>query len=157
VTSSYPTSLDAISTGKTDGTSTGSSDHAGHHNDLADAVNKIEAELGTNPSGAAADVATRLSALNFTSFFVATVTIDVPSTAAHTSGSLTASGFTPALATSDYVIWAGIGSNAGVQFHFYTSTPICTIADQITVRYYNADTNVNDPASATHYFLVFRP
>lgn len=35
--------------------------HKQHHDDLADAVNKIEAELGTLPKGAAADVKTRIT------------------------------------------------------------------------------------------------
>lgn len=37
-------------------------DHANHHNDLADAIMATQAELGTNPSGASADVAARFTA-----------------------------------------------------------------------------------------------
>jgi hypothetical protein len=59
MTSSYPGSLDNLATNKTNSTPT-IDDHADHHNDLADAVNKIEAELGTNPSGGAATVAAAL-------------------------------------------------------------------------------------------------
>jgi hypothetical protein len=56
----YPGALDTLSTSKSDATTT-ATDHAAHHNDLADAVNKIEAELGVNPSGASATVAALLS------------------------------------------------------------------------------------------------
>lgn len=41
-------------------------DHAGMHNDVNAAVNAIEAELGTNPSGASATVVARLDALDAT-------------------------------------------------------------------------------------------
>jgi len=59
--SSYPTSLDNIAINKTDITvMTG--DHPTHHNDIADAVNKIEAELGTLPSRSYATVRARLDA-----------------------------------------------------------------------------------------------
>jgi hypothetical protein len=62
--SAYPGALDNFATDKTDSKSTGTPalDHAGHHNDLADAVNKIEAELGINPSATFADVVARLAA-----------------------------------------------------------------------------------------------
>lgn len=61
----YPGALDAFATDKTNAT-VAEDDHPGHHNDLADAVNKIEAELGVNPSGAAASVADRLAGSLFT-------------------------------------------------------------------------------------------
>lgn len=48
--SNYPGALDSLATNKSDAT-TMATDHAAHHNDLADAVNKIESELGVNPSG----------------------------------------------------------------------------------------------------------
>lgn len=60
--SGYPASIDALATNKSDSTAM-ATDHAGHHNDLADAVNKIEGELGVNPSGASATVAARLDLL----------------------------------------------------------------------------------------------
>lgn len=70
--SSYPTSLDSWAINKQDdvdtvtgvdaGTTTNVGDHAAHHNNLADAVNKIETELGINPSGTNATVASRFSA-----------------------------------------------------------------------------------------------
>lgn len=65
--SSYPSVLDVLATNKLDVTGQGSGDHSGHHNLMADAINKIEAELGVNPSGSAPDVATRLGTLQATS------------------------------------------------------------------------------------------
>lgn len=41
----FPDALDSFATNKADGTAT-PTDHPGHHNDLADAVNKIEANAG---------------------------------------------------------------------------------------------------------------
>jgi hypothetical protein len=69
--SSYPAGLDSLATNKVDGDDMGDATpgsvavgpHSGHHNDLADAVNKIEAELGINPSGASATVADRFAAI----------------------------------------------------------------------------------------------
>lgn len=58
----YPGALDTFATNKADATAT-ATDHPAHHNDLADAVNKIEAELGVNPSGASATVVARLNTL----------------------------------------------------------------------------------------------
>lgn len=70
--SGYPTVLDNFAANKQDdidsksgvdlGVSTTTGDHAQHHNDLADAVNKIEAELGTDAAGTFTDVKTRLNA-----------------------------------------------------------------------------------------------
>jgi len=60
--SSYPGALDTLATNKTDATLS-NNDHPAHHDDLADAVNKIEAELGINPSGGYADVVARLNAI----------------------------------------------------------------------------------------------
>lgn len=57
--SAYPGALDSFATNKANATAT-TTDHPTHHNDLADAVNKIEAELGTDPSGALATVKARL-------------------------------------------------------------------------------------------------
>lgn len=61
MSSVYPGALDSFATNKTDGTAT-TGDHAPHHNDLADAINKIEAELGVDPKGTYATVAARLAA-----------------------------------------------------------------------------------------------
>lgn len=59
--SGYPGSLDSLATNKADATTT-ATDHPNHHNDVADAINKIEAELGVGPKGTFADVAGRLAA-----------------------------------------------------------------------------------------------
>jgi len=58
----YPGALDALTKNKADAT-VAATDHPAHHNDLADAVNKIEAELGVLPKGTAASVAARLALL----------------------------------------------------------------------------------------------
>jgi hypothetical protein len=60
VPSVYPGALDSIATTEADWT-VSSGTHPTHHNDLADAVNKIEAELGTDPSGLAASLKARLA------------------------------------------------------------------------------------------------
>lgn len=61
--SSYPGALDTFATDKANATAA-VDDHPPHHNDLADAVNKVEAELGTNPKGSAATVKARLDAVH---------------------------------------------------------------------------------------------
>lgn len=61
--SGYPSALDSLATNKTNSTTT-PSDHPAHHNDMADAINKIEAELGIDPSGALSTVKARLDALD---------------------------------------------------------------------------------------------
>jgi hypothetical protein len=60
--SNYPGSLDSFSTTHAD--DVGEIIHASTVNDLADGVNKIEAELGTDPSDTYTDVATRLDAID---------------------------------------------------------------------------------------------
>lgn len=57
--SSYPGSIDSFGTGHADNVR--EAIHASTINDLADAVNKIETELGVNPSGASIDVATAIA------------------------------------------------------------------------------------------------
>jgi len=59
----YPTGLDAFSTGRTNATVM-TTTHPADHNDANDALNKIEAELGINPSGTQATVVARLDLLN---------------------------------------------------------------------------------------------
>jgi hypothetical protein len=61
MSSTYPGALDSIAHDKTNATVT-QDDHPGHHNLLADAISKIEAELGTDPSGTYATVVARLDA-----------------------------------------------------------------------------------------------
>lgn len=65
--SAYPGGLDSFATNKADATTT-PTDHPTHHNDLADAVNKIEAELGVDPAGSAATVVARLNAIGLSAF-----------------------------------------------------------------------------------------
>lgn len=103
--SSYPGSLDNLATNKQDdtnaatgadmGVSSSVGDHATHHNDIADAINKIEAELGTNPSGTRhSTVAANLLELNnyITFVRVATNGIDTTSLPATIDGVTMASG-----------------------------------------------------------------
>ena len=56
----YTGALDTFSTSRTDTTDMGPGTHPADHNDVNDAVNKIEAELGTAPSGSFATVKERL-------------------------------------------------------------------------------------------------
>ena len=58
----YPGALDSLATNKANATAH-VNEHPAHHNDLADAVNKIEAELGTDPSGTYSTVKARLDDL----------------------------------------------------------------------------------------------
>lgn len=53
--STYPATLDAFATTRADSTANATT-QAADHNNYADAINKIEAELGVNPSGAYATV-----------------------------------------------------------------------------------------------------
>jgi hypothetical protein len=63
--SSYPGSVDTLSTSKVDSTAM-ATDHAGHHNDMADAINRIETELGTSPKGGFATVKARIAGVETT-------------------------------------------------------------------------------------------
>lgn len=65
MTSTYPTTLDAFSTSSSDSTPS-STTHPALHNDANDAINKVEAELGTDPAGTYATVKARLDALAIT-------------------------------------------------------------------------------------------
>lgn len=58
--STYPGTLDAFATNRTDATPMATT-HAADHNNENDAINKIEAELGLNPKGTYATVAERLA------------------------------------------------------------------------------------------------
>ncbi len=60
--SSYPSSLDSFPTNRSN-TTQQSNTHPGDHNNFADAINKIEAELGTVPKGSYSSVKSRLAAL----------------------------------------------------------------------------------------------
>jgi hypothetical protein len=66
VASDYPGSLDSfdtIASDKKTSDSVGGRTHRQMHNDLGDAIEAVQAELGTNPSGSDATVAARLSAI----------------------------------------------------------------------------------------------
>jgi hypothetical protein len=87
-------------------------------------------------------------------FEVRSIGVNIPSVAAHSSGSqaVTVSG----LNVGDYCFWMGTTQGAaGVQFHHFTDS-ICSTAGQITLRYFNADTSAIDPGSVQHYFLIVR-
>lgn len=58
--SQYPLALDALPTNHSDN-EVMAGIHAQVHNDLADAVNKVEAELGVDPSGSVGTVAARFA------------------------------------------------------------------------------------------------
>jgi hypothetical protein len=62
----YPGSLDNFATNRADAT-TMATTHKDDHNNANDAINKIEAELGTSPSGASATVAARFAVIQDTS------------------------------------------------------------------------------------------
>lgn len=63
--SGYPTTLDSLPTDNTNGTPSENT-HPALHNDANDAINKIEGELGTSPSGSHATVAARLGWMDAT-------------------------------------------------------------------------------------------
>ena len=84
-------------------------------------------------------------------FKIVTVAVDVPSTAAHTSMAPVTVAIA-GLAVGDYCFWIGM-PGAG-PFHYWTAPPLCAVAGQITLRGFNADSAVNDPASANHVFMV---
>jgi hypothetical protein len=60
--SSYPGGLDSFATNRADATSMATT-HKDDHNNANDAINKIEAELGINPSASYSTVLARLDAL----------------------------------------------------------------------------------------------
>lgn len=83
--SSYPTSLDSLSTSSTDST-TSATTHPALHNDANDAINKIEAELGVDPSGASSSVRARLDELFVKEVRLATGNLTGSPTAANVAG-----------------------------------------------------------------------
>jgi hypothetical protein len=58
--STYPGTLDNFATSRADADNQATT-HPDDHNNANDAINKIEAELGVNPSGSAADVAAAIA------------------------------------------------------------------------------------------------
>lgn len=86
---------------------------------------------------------------------ILSVSVNVPSVNAHSSGSqsVTLTG----VKAGDMVFWVGTDvTGAGVQFNYFVSPAVAAADDTITLRYFNADTAAIDPAAATHYFLVVR-
>lgn len=103
--STYPSTLDTFATNKANTTTT-DTDHPGHHNDLADAVNKVEAELGTDPSASFTTVRARLDFMT-----------SVRKTADQTNATTTLANVTdlvfPTVASVDYTFtfWIPFSSN----------------------------------------------
>lgn len=62
--SQYPVALDNLPANYVGTDQADVVDHAGMHNDERDAINAVQAELGTDPSGAAATVRARLDAID---------------------------------------------------------------------------------------------
>ena len=78
--------------------------------------------------------------------------LSIPSTAGGASGTLTVT--ISGLNVGDVVIWAGLSSSSAFTFN---TDPVCTVADQITLRYHNVDdATAHALATQTHTFLVFR-
>jgi hypothetical protein len=86
-------------------------------------------------------------------FRIVSVSVDIPSTAAHSSITSTIQVAIPGLAVGDYCAWIG-HSSVGATFHFWCQPPVCSVAGQIPFRGFNADTAIADPNPDTHYFLV---
>lgn len=84
---------------------------------------------------------------------IVTVSVNVPSTNAHTSGSVTPT--IPGLNVGDLCFWVGVADNEGIQFHFRT-IPLCGTSGQITLWFFNASDTTRDPNPADHYFMIAR-
>lgn len=74
--STYPSVLDSFATSRSDATLM-AGNHAADHDNLADAINKIEAELGITPKGSFASVAARLSQTRILTNFARSGTLSV--------------------------------------------------------------------------------
>lgn len=84
---------------------------------------------------------------------LATVGVNIASTAGSTSGTQTVS--VSGLRVGDLCFFIGVDTNDAIQFHFRTE-PVCVSAGQIVLRYFNCDTATRDPASASFRFLIVR-
>lgn len=123
--STYPATLDAFATNRTDATVMATT-HALDHNNENDAINKIEAELGINPSGSYSTVLARLDGL---------ATLVPSSTSAATAYTLVLGDagqvkeFTAATAVT-----VTVPSNAAVAFPLYTIIGLLQYgAGQVTI------------------------
>lgn len=140
---SFPGALSALNESITGGTASLTT-HKDHHNALADEVNAIEAELGTNPSLAAADVGT----LN-----LALMNRWVPLLDGHVNLSAAGTGTYPAHAavTEDQAI--GAVSPAGYNVRFMYLDPADLAITGFTVQYRVvlgiSQNAVNDAATST--------
>lgn len=76
--SAYPGALDSLAINKANTTAT-ATDHPNHHNDMADAINKIERALGIDPARDWADVKQRLD-------FEAGTKVSTTTTGSNTTG-----------------------------------------------------------------------
>jgi hypothetical protein len=121
----YPGALDSLDTTWADSDSTATA-HPAHHADLADAVNKIEAELGTDPAVASTDVKTLNTAL---------LNRWVPIFDAHVNLSAAAAAVYPAhrAVTEDQAI--GAASPAGFAVAFMYLNPADYAITGYTVQY----------------------
>ncbi len=81
-----------------------------------------------------------------------TVSVDIANTSAQTGGTkdVTISG----LIAGDRVVILGRASSTGRNFFTYAQSPV-TVADTVTIQYYNADPSPSDPASVDYDFLIF--
>lgn len=145
----YPTNLvttTQLPDTRTDGTAT-LTNHAADHNQLADEVIAIEAELGVNASGSFATIAEAVGQ----QFIPVTVTFDIAAVAAGTTTTQNV-GITP-LTVGDICIYGGCTTgNPGPLM--ISTRPICTVTNQIVLNLRNTDTAGHSLAGQTHLFLV---
>jgi len=111
--SAYPGGLDSFPTNRADGTVM-ATNHPGDHNNLADAVNKIEATLGVDPQGSFATVVARLDGgsqpLKTRIFTVAAADVADGPTLLYTPG---AGEYVYQAVIADYVANNGVGIAVG--------------------------------------------
>lgn len=135
--STYPTTLDTLATNKADLTAT-ATDHPNHHNDVADAVNKIEAELGLIPKGTFASVAARLAART-----TVRLTADSSGFTTTTLANLTGMSF-PVAASSDYwfrfFIPVTVGTASGVGAAITVPASVTSIFYEVRIANVTATT-----------------
>lgn len=89
--------------------------------------------------------------------FLLSATVNIPSTAAHTGGSLTPT--VTGVADGDYIIQIGYDANGGLHriFTHLVRSPSNAGANTITLDYFNTSASVQDPSSQTFWYLVWRP
>jgi hypothetical protein len=129
--SGFPGSLDNFATNKADATAT-ATDHAGHHNDLADAVNKVEAELGTDPSNGYATVKARFAAIPHSLSLTGDATPVVGQTfAAAASGlNITLANAVP-VRFQYMILWQPNAATTGAKFALSSSATVSALVYQV--------------------------